>query len=349
MGSVSADRRRTVASIALAASTVVAGLCAVGVGLEHAQYILSAAVVAASPTRQLASSEKASNGSRAASTTTPVAAAAVAQPVATTAGLDINISNAHVDKWVNRLATSLKGEFQKSFSRMGQYASMITTKLDKRGMPHDLTYLAMIESEFNPNARSHVGAVGLWQFMSGTARRFGLKVGHGVDERKDPDAETDAALTYLSDLHKRFGSWYLAAAAYNSGEGTVERALKRVTGRTTGTDADFFKILPDLPRETQDYVPKLIASARIGNDPEAYGLIPPATSQETAAPTSPAPSRPAAAKVPSTRASTVKPAVAVKRSVKRAMVSRHVSHRVMRHHTVHSKRTVHSNRRRRAH
>jgi membrane-bound lytic murein transglycosylase D len=112
----------------------------------------------------------------------------------------------------------------------------------------------------------------MWQFMSATARQFGLAVRGKVDERKDPAKATDAALSYLSQLHNRFGSWYLAAAAYNSGQGTVSKALRTVTGKTKGTDADFFRILPRLPRETQDYVPKLIASARVGADREKYGM-----------------------------------------------------------------------------
>jgi membrane-bound lytic murein transglycosylase D len=139
-------------------------------------------------------------------------------------------------------------------------------------MPHELVYLAMIESNFNPTARSRVSAVGLWQFMSGTARQFGLTVGRHVDERKNPAKSTDAALTYLSQLHDRFGSWYLAAAAYNSGQGSVAKAMQKVLGRTTGTDQDFFRILPALPKETQDYVPKLIAYAKVGSDPAKYGL-----------------------------------------------------------------------------
>jgi membrane-bound lytic murein transglycosylase D len=139
-------------------------------------------------------------------------------------------------------------------------------------MPQDLIYLAMIESNFNPNAKSRVSAVGLWQFMKGTAKQFGLAVNRNVDERRNPARSTDAALTYLSSLHDQLGSWYLAAAAYNSGAGTVRKALKKVTGRTEGTDDDFFRIMHALPKETQDYVPKLIAAARVGNDPEKYGL-----------------------------------------------------------------------------
>src|SRR5258708_16136211 len=130
----------------------------------------------------------------------------------------------------------------------------------------------MIESEFNPKATSPVQAKGLWQFMASTARQFGLIVRGKIDERTNPEKATDAALTYLSDLHTRFGSWLLAAAAYNSGGGTVSKALHDVTGKTTGTDSDFFKILPRLPKETQDYVPKMIATARVGNDPLKYGL-----------------------------------------------------------------------------
>jgi membrane-bound lytic murein transglycosylase D len=173
---------------------------------------------------------------------------------------------------VQRLTTSLKGDFKQSLGRMDRYAGMINAKLDAKGMPRELIYLATIESNFNPTAKSRVSAVGLWQFMSGTARQFGLTVGRKVDERKDPAKATDAALAYLSELHDRFGSWYLAAAAYNSGAGTVSKALRTVTGKTTGTDADFFRILPRLPRETQDYVPKLIASARVGSDPAKYGM-----------------------------------------------------------------------------
>ena len=187
-------------------------------------------------------------------------------------GLDAGLEHERITYWVDKFSTTLSSGFERSLTRMSKYADMITAKLDAKKAPRDLIYLAMIESQFDPKAQSPVHAVGMWQFMSETARRFGLKVGKKVDERKNPSRATDAAIAYLSQLHDRFGSWYLAAAAYNSGEGTVQRALQRVLGRKTGTDADFFKILPVLPRETQDYVPKLIASARVGNAPGAYGL-----------------------------------------------------------------------------
>lgn len=189
-------------------------------------------------------------------------------------GLDLDVNHKQVDAWVERLTTSLKGDFQLSLNRMDKYDDMISAKLDERKMPRELIYLAMIESNFNPTAKSRVKAVGMWQFMSATARQYGLTVGRHVDERKDPEKATDAALTYLAQLHDRFGSWYLAAAAYNSGAGTVSKAMRKVLGRTTGTDEDFFRIAKALPKETRDYVPKLIASAKVGSDPARYGLEP---------------------------------------------------------------------------
>lgn len=190
------------------------------------------------------------------------------------AAFDLDVQHKQVDDWVRRFSTSLKGDFQLSLNRMAKYDDMISAKLDERKMPRELIYLAMIESNFNPTAKSRVKAVGMWQFMSATARQFGLTVGKKVDERKDPAKATDAALTYLAQLHDRFGSWYLAAAAYNSGQGTVSKAMKQVLGRTKGTDADFFRIAKALPKETRDYVPKLIASAKVGSDPARYGLEP---------------------------------------------------------------------------
>jgi len=170
-----------------------------------------------------------------------------------------NISNARVDTWVARFEHSISS----TLARGRTYMDMISQKLEARKMPQELVYLPMIESNFNPVARSNASAVGLWQFVASTARHFGLNVGNGADERRDPAKETDAALSYLSQLHDRFQSWYLAAAAYNAGPGTVSKALRKVTGRTTGTDEDFYRISSALPAETRDYVPKLIAAARV--------------------------------------------------------------------------------------
>jgi membrane-bound lytic murein transglycosylase D len=201
-----------------------------------------------------------------------ILASSSSAPTLSAGGLESGISHPRIDFWVTRLSTTMANSFKTSLGRMEKYADMIGGKLEHKSMPQDLIYLALIESDFNPNAKSRVKAVGLWQFMTGTAKQYGLAVGKKVDERKNPTLATDAALTYLSSLHDRLGSWYLAAAAYNSGEGTVLKALKKVTGKTRGTDADFFRIMAVLPKETQDYVPKLIAAARIGNDPAKYGF-----------------------------------------------------------------------------
>jgi membrane-bound lytic murein transglycosylase D len=135
-------------------------------------------------------------------------------------------------------------------------------------VPRDLVYLALIESGGNATAKSRVGARGLWQFMTPTARDYGLS----SSERLDPEKSTDAALEYLGDLYRRFGSWYLAFAAYNTGQGRVAQVLKSVTGKTKGTDADFYRIASKLPSETRDYVPKLVAAARVAKEPEKYGM-----------------------------------------------------------------------------
>jgi hypothetical protein len=240
------------------------------VGLERTSYLASSTGVTQAV--QTVSKAMTADSTVGALAYVAPASSSNAAVVAGTTGLDLGLAQGRIDSWVQRLTTSLRGDFQQSLRRMDKYAAMITQKLDARQMPHELVYLAMIESNFNPTARSRVSAVGLWQFMSGTARQFGLTVGRHVDERKNPAKSTDAALTYLSQLHDRFGSWYLAAAAYNSGQGSVAKAMQKVLGRTTGTDQDFFRILPALPKETQDYVPKLIAYAKVGSDPAKYGL-----------------------------------------------------------------------------
>jgi len=183
-----------------------------------------------------------------------------------------NLDHQRVDSWVGRFTSDLKRSFSIYMDRMDKYSSMISTKLAQRGMPQDLIYLAMIESGFNPTAKSPAQASGLWQFIGETGRRYGLTVTRRVDERNDAAKATDAALSYLADLHERFGSWYLAAAAYNTGENRVGRIMREVTGSERGTDADYYRIANRLPKETRDYVPKLIAAARIAKEPSKYGF-----------------------------------------------------------------------------
>ena len=179
-----------------------------------------------------------------------------------------NLEHASVDKWIARFTGNMKSSITKYIERMERYDDMIVAKAEAKGVPTDLVYLAMIESGGVASAKSPVGARGLWQFMTPTARDYGLS----SSERLDPEKSTDAALEYLSDLHKRFGSWYLAAAAYNTGPGRVARVMKQETGSTKGTDEDFYRIAHRLPRETRDYVPKLVAAARIAKDPARYGI-----------------------------------------------------------------------------
>jgi len=153
-------------------------------------------------------------------------------------------------------------------SRSGRYLSMARQVFRSRGLPEDLVFTAMIESGFKPDAVSRVGAKGMWQFMAGTARRYGLRVDRWVDERLDPQKSTVAAAGYLQDLYGMFGSWALAQAAYNAGELKVARAIQK-----TGSD-DFWTLAQSrhLKRETKDFVPQIHAATMIGRDPDRYGF-----------------------------------------------------------------------------
>lgn len=153
-------------------------------------------------------------------------------------------------------------------SRSGRYLGMIREVLRSRGLPEELAYTAMIESGFKPDAVSRVGAKGMWQFMAGTARRYGLRVDSWVDERYDPEKSTVAAAGYLRDLYNQFGSWSLAQAAYNAGEMKVLRAIRK-----TGS-SDFWTLAESshLRRETKDFVPQIHAATLIGRDPDRYGF-----------------------------------------------------------------------------
>lgn len=180
--------------------------------------------------------------------------------------------NARVQHWIDYLAGPNSHRTRLWLEREGRYGPLIRQRLVERGMPQDLVYLAMIESGLSAKAYSHAHASGMWQFISETGRRYGLEVTAFVDERRDPVEATDAALDYLSELHERFGSWYLAAAAYNSGENRVERILRQRMGGQKGSDALFWMIDEHLPRETRDYVPLMLAAAHIGKNPAKYGF-----------------------------------------------------------------------------
>jgi membrane-bound lytic murein transglycosylase D len=180
--------------------------------------------------------------------------------------------NARVDFFIRWLSGQNRERTALWLARSGRYGPMTREKLRARGMPEDLTYLALIESGFLPSATSHANAIGLWQFIAETGRRYGLKVTPYVDERRDPLKATDAALDYLQELYGRFGSWYLAAAAYNTGENRVERILRERAGNARGEEELYWRISPFLPRETRDYVPMMLAAGHIGKEPARYGF-----------------------------------------------------------------------------
>ena len=152
--------------------------------------------------------------------------------------------------------------------RAGRYLGMIRSVLRSRDLPEELAYTAMIESGFNPLAVSRAGAKGMWQFMAGTARGYGLRVDQWADERLDPEKSTVAAASYLRDLYSIFGSWTLAQAAYNAGEVKVIRAM-----RATGS-SDFWTLARTnhLRTETKEFVPQIHAATMIGWDPTRYGF-----------------------------------------------------------------------------
>ena len=177
--------------------------------------------------------------------------------------------NEHVERWVEFFTTGQgRTRFRIYLERAGAYEDMIRRRLREAGLPEDLLYLAMIESGMNPNAYSRAHAVGLWQFIQGTGRRYDLEIGYWLDERRDPFKATDAAVAHLGDLYEEYGSWYLAAAAYNGGPGRVSRGIAR-TGSTDFWDLSDAKVLRS---ETRNYVPKLIAATLIAKNPEQYGF-----------------------------------------------------------------------------
>lgn len=166
---------------------------------------------------------------------------------------------------------------RRSLNEVGERAKPflwnITSEVEKRGMPAEIALLPVVESGFRPFAYSHGRASGLWQFLPATGRRFGLDQNWWYDGRRDVLAATNAALDYLQFLHRRFDDdWLLALAAYNCGEGTVSKAIRK--NKQQGKATDFWSL--KLPRETRDYVPRLLGLSRLVADPEAYQLKLPA-------------------------------------------------------------------------
>ena len=173
-----------------------------------------------------------------------------------------------VAAYINYFSGRGRGTLERGLVRSGRYQEMIQRTLKNEGVPQDLIYLAQAESGFHPLALSRAGARGMWQFMAGRGAGYGLQRTKWIDERQDPEKATRAAARHLKDLYNQFGDWYLAMAAYNSGPGTVQSAVKR-----TGY-ADFWELYRRnvLPKETRNYVPIILAVTIMAKNPSQYGL-----------------------------------------------------------------------------
>lgn len=165
-----------------------------------------------------------------------------------------------VQKFIDRYSGRLRRSVSIMLGAQNFYMPTFEEALESYGLPLELKYLPVIESALNPNAVSHVGATGLWQFMLTTGKQYGLEINSLVDERRDPVRASYAAAHYLRDLYKIFGDWNLVIAAYNCGPENINKAIHRSNGAT-----DYWQIYPYLPKETRGYVPAFIAANYIMN------------------------------------------------------------------------------------
>ena len=173
-----------------------------------------------------------------------------------------------IEKFIRYFQNGGRKRFEVYLARSGKYVGMMQKILVRYGLPEDLVYVALIESGFSPKAYSVAKAAGPWQFISETGRRYGLRIDWWADERRDAEKSTHAAASYLRDLYGMFESWPLATAAYNAGEGKIQRAVTRYKSD------DFSELIRHgyLKQETKDYVPKMLAALTIAKDPDKYGF-----------------------------------------------------------------------------
>ncbi len=179
------------------------------------------------------------------------------------------VVNRSVQSYIKYFETRGRKHFERWLGRSQDYMAMLRGILREEGLPEDLSYIAFIESGLNPKARSNAKAVGMWQFIKGTAKIYGLRVDWWIDERMDPEKATYAAAKYFKNLYGEFGSWYLAAAGYNAGEGRVRRVVRKHKSEDFWVLASRKK---SFARETKDYVPKYLAAMLIAKDPTSYGF-----------------------------------------------------------------------------
>ena len=198
------------------------------------------------------------------------------EPVLPANAWEFILANPGIDYSMNRRIKAQKDWYlqhpaflSQVLARSEPFLGYVIDEADKRGLPRALALLPIVESRYNPHAKSKAGAVGTWQFIPSTAAHFGLRMNWWYDGRRDIVTSTDAALTYLEQLHKRFGDdWLLALASYNAGGGNVNKAIRRNENRGRPTD---YWHLP-LPRETTEYVPRLLALLEIIQEPEKYNV-----------------------------------------------------------------------------
>src|SRR5258705_5925451 len=182
---------------------------------------------------------------------------------------DIPITlNSKVLAYIEAFQTRIRDEFEAGLKRSGGYLPLIKAIFRQEGLPDDLAYMAHQQSAFKTNAYSRARAKGMWQFMSFTGRKYNLRIDAWIDQRSDFQKATRAAAAYLRDLHERYGDWYLAMAAYNAGEGKIDRAVARARSR------DFWAIAKTryIRAETKSYVPAILASILIDKSPGDYGF-----------------------------------------------------------------------------
>jgi membrane-bound lytic murein transglycosylase D len=178
------------------------------------------------------------------------------------------IENPRVRYFISYFSKRQKEPFANALARSGKYFPMMAKVFRDEGLPEDFAYLALIESYFSPQASSRAGALGLWQFVPVTARRYGLRIGTWIDERRDPIKSTRAAAAYLKDLHGAFDRWYLATAAYNAGQGAIEKIVQSSRPKDFGALVEKTK----LNEETRNFVPKFVAAVLIATNPQKYGF-----------------------------------------------------------------------------
>jgi membrane-bound lytic murein transglycosylase D len=200
-------------------------------------------------------------------------------PVFSDAELEVRIKNLSslavtpqldniVKSYIKTYSVRNRDRTEKMLGRIVMYFPIFEKYLLEQNMPSDIKYLSVVESALNPDATSRVGAAGLWQFMPATGKEYGLSQNSKVDERRDPHKSTKAAIQYLKRLHNKYQDWELALAAYNSGPGRVNRAIRR------GQSKDFWKIKKYLPKETRNYVPAFVAANYIVNNYHLHYLKP---------------------------------------------------------------------------